>query len=109
MMNELTKTQLLLQQIAAVLMLIGAAGFMLLPLAGTVVFTVGALVFVPLQMLQRYEGKNFVNPRWHSPVVYRLLHDHAGGALRLCHQERVGRVPHRSLYSGTLYRFPHPC
>jgi len=60
MMTELTKTQLLLQQIAAVAMLIGAAMFMFLPLWGTVVFTVGAVVFVPLQMLQRYEGRNFV-------------------------------------------------
>jgi len=77
MMNELTKTQLLLQQMAAVLMLIGAAGFMLLPLAGTVVFTIGALVFVPLQMLQRYEGKNFVLRRLRRQQIL-------GGIALLC-------------------------
>ena len=60
MMNELTKFQLLLQQAAAVAMLLGAALFMLWPLWGTIAFTTGALVFVPLQMLQRYEGKSFV-------------------------------------------------
>ncbi len=60
MMNELTKFQLLLQQAAAVAMLLGAALFMLWPLWGTIAFTAGALVFVPLQMLQRYEGKSFV-------------------------------------------------
>ena len=59
-MKQLSPFQLRLQQAAAVLMLVGAALFLLLPLWGTVLFTVGAVVFVPLQMLQRYEGKSFV-------------------------------------------------
>ena len=59
-MKELTPIQLFMQQAAAVLMLAGAALFLLYPLSGTVLFTVGAVVFVPLQLLQRYEGKNFV-------------------------------------------------
>ena len=39
MMNELTKFQLLLQQVAAAAMLLGAALFMLWPLWGTIAFT----------------------------------------------------------------------
>lgn len=59
-MKQLTPLQLILLQGAAVLMLAGAAVFLLLPLWGTVLFTLGAVVFVPLQMLQRYEGQSFI-------------------------------------------------
>lgn len=41
-------------------MLAGAAGFLFHPLIATVIYTLGALLFCPLQMLQRYEGKNFI-------------------------------------------------
>jgi hypothetical protein len=74
-MNELTPGQLMAQQVGAVLMLIGAAAYMWLPLWATVAFTVGALLFAPLQMLQRYEGRSF--------TIRRLRRQQLLGALAL--------------------------
>ena len=74
-MHELSPRQLLAQQIGAVLMLLGAACFMWQPLWATVAFTVGALVFAPLQMLQRYEGRSF--------TLRRLRRQQLLGALAL--------------------------
>lgn len=72
-MNELSKQQLLLQQIAAVLMILGAAAFMWKPLYATILYTIGALVFCPLQMLQRYEGRNFIIRRLRRQQILGLI------------------------------------
>ncbi len=56
-------------------MLLGAAAFMWQPMWATVAFSVGALVFAPLQMLQRYEGRNF--------TLRRLRRQQLLGALAL--------------------------
>lgn len=58
-MNELSPLQLRAQQAGAVLLLAGAAVFLLQPVVATVLFTVGALLFCTMQMLQRYEGRSF--------------------------------------------------
>ena len=77
MLNELTPFQLRLQQLSALLMLIGSVLFILFPLCGTVLFTVGSFVFVPLQMLQRYEGNSFIIRRLRRQQIL-------GGICLLC-------------------------
>jgi len=72
-MNELTPRQLRFQQLAALLMLLGAAIYMWKPLHATVFYTVGALVFCPLQMLQRYEGRNFTIRRLRRQQILGLI------------------------------------
>ena len=74
-MHELSPFQLVAQQVAALLMLLGAAAFMWQPVWATVLFAVGALVFAPLQMLQRYEGRSF--------IIRRLRRQQLLGALAL--------------------------
>ncbi|MBQ9285832.1 MAG: hypothetical protein IJ209_06100 [Bacteroidaceae bacterium] len=74
-MHELSPLQLVAQQVAAVLMLLGAAAFMWQPVWATVLFAVGALVFAPLQMLQRYDGRSF--------IIRRLRRQQLLGALAL--------------------------
>ena len=59
-MNELTKSQLLLMQVGACLLLLGAASYLWMPSVATPLYVVGVLAFCPMQMLQRYEGRNFV-------------------------------------------------
>ena len=59
-MNKLTPFQVLLMQSGAVLLLVGAVLFLFHPQVATVVFFIGALAFSSMQLLQRYEGRNFV-------------------------------------------------
>ena len=72
-MNELSKTQLLLQQIGACAMLSGAAMFPWWPRMGAVFYTVGALLFCPLMMLQRYDGPSFILRRLRRQQLLGLL------------------------------------
>lgn len=59
-MKELDKRLIVLQQVAAVVMLLGAALFIWKPLLATVLYAGGALIYCPIRMLQRYEGRNFI-------------------------------------------------
>ena len=72
-MKELDHRLLILQQIAAFFMLFGAAAFLWIPLIATVCYTLGAIVFCPLQMLQRYEGNNFIIRRLRRQQLFGLL------------------------------------
>lgn len=72
-MKELDKRLLALQLIAAVLMVVGAAVFIWNPIVATVLYTVGVLVFCPLQMMQRYEGKNFILRRLRRQQLLGLV------------------------------------
>ncbi len=54
-------------------MLFGAASFLWIPLTATVCYTLGAVVFCSLQMLQRYEGKNFIIRRLRRQQLLGLL------------------------------------
>ncbi|MBP5772165.1 MAG: hypothetical protein J6W75_12610 [Bacteroidaceae bacterium] len=58
-MEELDKRLVVLQQMAAVFMPLGAALFMWKPLWATFIYSIGALAYCPTRMLQRYEGRNF--------------------------------------------------
>ncbi|MCR4993781.1 MAG: hypothetical protein K6A32_00090 [Bacteroidales bacterium] len=72
-MNELNKPLLRLQSVGALLMVLGAALFMLKPLIATICYTIGAVIFCPIQMLQSYEGKNFVIRRLRRQQLLGLI------------------------------------
>ena len=59
-MKELDQRLILLQQIGALLMLGGAAVFLLKPVWAAILYSAGVLLYAPLRMLQRYDGQNFV-------------------------------------------------
>ncbi len=59
-MKELNQRLILLQQLGALLMLGGAAVFLLMPVWAAILYSAGVLLYAPLRMLQRYEGQNFV-------------------------------------------------
>lgn len=42
-----------------VLLIVGAAGYMFWPVGAWAMFVVGSLMFSCMQMLQRYDGRNF--------------------------------------------------
>lgn len=59
-MKEIDQRLILLQQLGALLMLGGAAVFLLMPVWAAILYSAGVLLYAPLRMLQRYEGQNFV-------------------------------------------------
>ena len=59
-MKRLNKVQTVVFLLGALLMVIGAGTTMLAWESSAYVFSVGALGFASMQMLQRYEGTNFV-------------------------------------------------
>lgn len=59
-MKELDQRLILLQQLGALLMLGGAAVFLLMPVWAAILYSAGVLLYAPLRILQRYEGQNFV-------------------------------------------------
>ena len=59
-MKKLNNVQVAVFILAALLMVIGAGTSMLAWGSAPYVFSVGALCFASMQMLQRYEGSNFV-------------------------------------------------
>lgn len=58
-MKELTRTQNLLFLLGGLLMVVGAGASMLRWGAAPYIYAVGAVAFTAMQMLQRYEGRNF--------------------------------------------------
>jgi len=59
-MRQLTKVQSIIYLVGGLLMVIGAGASLLAWRPAPYVFAVGALCFALMQMLQRYEGQNFV-------------------------------------------------
>lgn len=89
-MKELDPRLVILQQAGAILMLVGAALFMWQPLIATVLYTVGAVVFCPLQMLQRYDGKNFVVRRLRRQQLLGLIAFLCGACCMIMQVGRFG-------------------
>ena len=58
-MKQLSKLQSIIFALGAVLMVVGAAMGMFVPGVAPYVFSVGALCYVSMQLLQTYEGSNF--------------------------------------------------
>jgi hypothetical protein len=59
-MRQLTKVQTIIYLVGGLLMVIGAGASLLAWWLAPYVFAVGAICFASMQMLQRYEGQNFV-------------------------------------------------
>ena len=59
-MKELNKTQNMIFLAGAVLMVVGAGASLVQWAVAPYLFALGALGFASMQMLQRYEGQNFV-------------------------------------------------
>ena len=71
-MRQLNKWQTAVFLIGAFLMVVGAGLSVLAWKGAPYVFSVGALAFVTMQMLQRYEGTNFVIRRLRRIVMFLL-------------------------------------
>ena len=89
-MKELSPKLAILQQAGAIIMLVGAALFMWQPMIATVLYTVGAVVFCPLQMLQRYDGKNFILRRLRRQQLLGLIAFLCGACCMIMQVERFG-------------------
>ena len=74
-MKELTPLQSGLMMVGGVLVIVGAAMYMVLPVVAFVFYTVGALLFSSMQLQQSYEGSSF--------VVRRLRRQQLLGAVAL--------------------------
>ena len=59
-MRQLTKVQSIIYLVGGLMMVIGAGASLLVWSPAPYVFAVGAVCFASMQMLQRYEGQNFV-------------------------------------------------
>ena len=59
-MRQLTKVQSIIYLVGGLLMVIGAGASLLAWRLAPYVFAVGAVCFASMQMMQRYEGQNFV-------------------------------------------------
>lgn len=89
-MKELSPKLVILQQAGAIIMLVGAALFMWQPMIATVLYTVGAVVFCPLQMLQRYDGKNFIIRRLRRQQLLGLIAFLCGACCMIMQVGRFG-------------------
>lgn len=59
-MNRLTPTQNAIFMTGAVMLIVGAAIYLPYPILGFALFAIGSVAFGSMQMLQRYDGHNFV-------------------------------------------------
>ena len=69
MMRQLNKTQTLIFLVGALLMVVGAGVSVLAWKPAPYLFAVGALAFTSMQLLQRYEGTNFVIRRLRRMMI----------------------------------------
>lgn len=59
-MRPLSTLQNAILMVGGILLIVGAALYMFKPLAAFVIYTLGVLGFGCMQMLQTYDGKNFI-------------------------------------------------
>jgi hypothetical protein len=73
-MRQLSKTETILFLLGGLLMVVGAGASMFLQSWASYVFAPGALLFVAMQLRQRYEGNNFTIRRLrHIMIVSDVL------------------------------------
>ena len=73
-MRQLSKTETILLLLGGLLMVVGAGASMFLQSWASYVFAPGALLFVAMQLRQRYEGNNFTIRRLrHIMIVSDVL------------------------------------
>lgn len=93
-MKELDRRLVVLQQLGALLMLGGAAGFLWFPLVAAVLYTVGVLAYTPTRMLQRYDGPNFVIRRLRRQQLLGQLAFLCGACCMIMQVGRFGFAHH---------------
>ena len=73
-MRQLSKTETILFLLGGLLMVVGAGASMFLQSWASYVFAPGALLFVAMQLRQRYEGSNFTIRRLrHITIISDVL------------------------------------
>ena len=73
-MRQLSKTETILLLLGGLLMVVGAGASMFLQSWASYVFAPGALLFVAMQLRQRYEGNNFTIRRLrHIMIISDVL------------------------------------
>ena len=73
-MRQLSKTETILFLLGGLLMVVGAGASMFLQSWASYVFAPGALLFVAMQLRQRYEGSNFTIRRLrHTMIISDVL------------------------------------
>jgi hypothetical protein len=88
-MKELNKIQTFVFLAGAVLMAVGAGLYVLQIDAGPYLFCLGALAFVSMQLLQRYEGSNFTIRRLRRIMILSDVLFLIAGVLMLANQGNV--------------------
>lgn len=93
-MRQLTPFQNLVFQVGGLLLIVGAILPMVPPLAGYAahVFTSGALMFAPMQLLQRYEGRSLTIRRLRRQQIIGAFLLLIAACLLLMKTFRLGRV-----------------
>ena len=89
-MSQLTKIQNLIFQLGGILLIVGAALYMAVPHVAFYIFAVGVLAFGCMQMLQRYEGGNFIIRRLRRQQLLGVLSLLASGCCMFMQTFRVG-------------------
>ena len=88
-MKELNKIQTAAFLTGAVLMAVGAGMYVLQMGVGPYVYCVGALAFVSMQLLQRYEGSNFTIRRLRRIMILSDVLFLIAGVLMLANEGNV--------------------
>ena len=105
----MSQLQTLLFRIGGVLMIIGAALPLFVPAIAPYVYTLGALLFCPIQMLDRYEGSNPVTRRLRRQQLFGSFALLVAGCFSVFTTSRLsvgasGRLPSSSAQSLKLCR-----
>lgn len=63
MIKKLSKSQQIVLRLGGMMMIFGAATFLFLGYIAVAIYVVGAFMFASMQMLQEYQGNNFILAR----------------------------------------------
>ena len=102
-MRQLNNWQNAIFLVGALLMVVGAGASLLQWLAAPYVFALGALGFASMQMLQRYEGSNFVIRRLRRIMLLSDVLFLVSAVLMFASQENVFGLSHIT-YLQYVYR-----
>lgn len=86
-MKELNRVQSLVFLLGGLLMVVGAGASMLRWAVSPYIYSVGAVAFVSMQMLQRYDGPNFVMRRLRRIMLLSDLFFLVSGLLMFASQD----------------------
>ena len=93
-MRQLNSVQNAIFLVGAVLMVVGAGTSLLQWVASPYIYAVGAVCFASMQMLQRYEGSNFVIRRLRRIMLLSDLMFLLTAVLMFASQDNALHLPH---------------